>query len=133
MKIIRGTIFGGIFYFFLGWVVYGMLLMDFFSSGMNQCLQRPMGDMVWWAIILSNLIAALFLTLFLYWSKARGIVEGLLTGALFGFLFAGMINFSFWSMTNMFSSLGMLFADMAVSIAVFALTGMVIVLTWGKK
>lgn len=133
MKIIRGTIFGGIFYFFLGWVVYGMLLMDFFTSGMNQCLQRPMGDMVWWAIIVSNLFATLFLTLFLYWSKTRGVVEGLLRGALFGFLFAGMINFSFWSMTNMFSNLTMLFADMGTSIAVFALTGMVIVLTWGRK
>jgi hypothetical protein len=133
MKIIRGTIFGGIFYFFLGWVVYGILLMDFFSSGLNQCLNRPMGDMVWWAIIVSNLFAALFLTLFLYWSKAKGMIDGLLTGALFGFLFAGMLNFSYWSMTNMFSNLGMLFADMAISIAVFALTGAFIVLTWGKK
>ena len=89
--------------------------------------------MVWWAIIVSNLFATLFLTLFLYWSKTRGVVEGLLRGALFGFLFAGMINFSFWSMTNMFSNLTMLFADMGTSIAVFALTGMVIVLTWGRK
>jgi hypothetical protein len=133
MKIIRGTIFGGIFYFFLGWVVYGMLLMDFFTSGLNQCLSRPMGDMVWWAMIASNLFATLFLTLFLYWSKAKSIVEGLLTGALFGFLFAGMINLSYWSMTTMFSSFTMLLADMAVSIAVFALTGMIVVLTWGKK
>lgn len=133
MKIIRGTIFGGIFYFFLGWVVYGMLLMDYYSTGMSQALNRPEGDMVWWAMIVSNLSAALLLTLILYWSKAKGIIDGLVKGALFGFLFACMINLSFLSMTTMFSSAAVLITDLLVSAGVFALTGLVITATWGKQ
>ena len=80
MKILRGTLFGGITYFFLGWLVYGFLLMDFFSSRSNMCANRPEGEMIWWAIIVSNLLAALFLTLFLDRGKAGGIVDGLNTG-----------------------------------------------------
>ena len=69
MKILRGTIFGGISNFLLGWVIYGILLMGFLSANMNQCAARP-DEMIWWALILSNLSAALLLTLFLKWFGA---------------------------------------------------------------
>jgi len=133
MKILRGTIFGGIAYFLLGWLVYGIILMDFFSASMNQCANRPAGDMVWWAIILSNLVGGLLLTLILNWSKAKGVIDGLKTGCLFGALFASMIDFSFWSMTTMYNNIGQLLIDIVVSAAVFAVVGLVIVLTWGKE
>ena len=31
MKILRGTLFGGIAYFLIGWLVYGVLLYNFFA------------------------------------------------------------------------------------------------------
>ena len=133
MKILRGTLFGGIAYFLLGWLVYGILLMDFFSSRTNMCANRPEGEMIWWAIILSNLLAALFLTLFLDRGKARTILDGLKTGAIFGALFTATIDFSFWSMTTMYSNIGALLVDILLSTVVFAIVGLVIVLTWGKE
>ena len=132
MKILRGTLFGGISYFFLGWLVYGILLMDYFSSRTNMCANRPGGEMIWWAIILSNLLAALFLTLFLDRGKARTILDGLKTGAIFGALFTATIDFSFWSMTSMYSSLAPLLVEIIVSTVLYAIIGMIIVLTWGK-
>ena len=133
MKILRGTLFGGIVYFLIGWLVYGILLMDFFSANMNQCAARPAGDMIWWAIIVSNFSAALLLTLILKWSGAKGILDGLKTGALFGFLFALTIDLSSWSMTTMYSKFGVLVADVAVSTVVLGILGMAIVLLWGKE
>jgi len=133
MKILRGTVVGGIVYFFLGWLVYGILLMDYFSAGMNQCLSRPEGDMVWWALIVSNLAAALLLTLMLRWSGAKGIADGLKTGAIFGFLYALIVDMSFLSMTTMYNNNGSLVADLIASTFVFAVTGMIIVLLWGKE
>jgi len=133
MKILRGTIFGGIFYFLLGWLVYGILLMDYFMASTNQCANKPDGEMIWWAIIVSNLLAALLLTLILNWSKARGVIDGLIKGAIFGALFTAIIDLSFWSMTTMYSSLVTILVETAVSAVVFALMGMVIVLTWGKE
>jgi len=133
MKILRGTLFGGIVYFLIGWLVYGILLMNFFSANMNQCAARPEGDMVWWSIILSNFTAALLLTLILKWSGAKGILDGLKTGALFGLLFALTIDLSSWSMTTMYSNFGLLVAEVAISTLLLGIIGMVIVLLWGKE
>ena len=133
MKILRGTIFGGIAYFLLGWLFWGILFMDYMSANMNKCTSRPEGEMIWWAIILSNMVAALLLTLILSWSKAYGFIDGLKKGALFGVLFASIIDFSTWSMTTMYNNLGTIMIDILVTTVVLAVVGMIIVLTWGKE
>ena len=133
MKILRGTVFGGITYFLLGWLVWGILLMDFFSANMNQCTSRTDGQIVWWAIILSNLVFALLLTLILHWAKAKTIIDGLKIGALFGLLYGSALAFSFWSMSTMYLNAGAMVTDILVSTVVMAVIGLVIVLTWGKE
>lgn len=132
MKILRGTLFGGVAYFLIGWLVYGILLYNFFSPMTNTCSNRPEGEMVWWAMILSNLLIALFLTLFLKWSGARGIVDGLKTGALFGALFTATIDLSLYSMTTMYKTLLPVLIETVASAVVMSVVGMIIVLTWGK-
>lgn len=132
MKILRGTIFGGISYFLLGWLVYGILLMGFLSTNMNQCAART-DEMIWWAIILSNFTAALLLTLFLKWFGAKGIIDGLKIGALFGSLYAATVALSSWSMTTMYTGLSALIVDIIASTVLFAIIGIIIVLTWGKE
>ncbi|MFZ2285350.1 MAG: hypothetical protein WAV93_00015 [Bacteroidales bacterium] len=133
MKILRGTIFGGIVYFLLGWLVWGILLMDFFSANMNQCANRPGNEMVWWAIILSNLLMALLLTLIMHWARAKTIVDGLKYGAIFGLLYGSAIAVSYWSTTTMYLRAGAVVVDIIVSTVVMAIIGLVIVLTRGKE
>ena len=89
--------------------------------------------MVWWAIILSNLVMALLLTLILNWAKAKTIIDGLKYGVLFGLLFGSGIAFSYWSMSTMYLNAGAMVTDILVSTAVMAVLGVVIVLTWGKE
>ena len=133
MKILRGTIFGGIVYFLMGWLVYGILLMNFLTANMNQCASKPAADMAWWAIIASNLVTALFLTLFLKGSGASGIADGLKTGAIFGILLSLGFDLSSWSMTTMYKNFGSLVADVVISGLVLAIVGMIIVMLWGKE
>jgi hypothetical protein len=133
MRILRGTLFGGILYFLLGWLIWGILLMNFMSANMNTCANRPAEEMIWWSIILSNLVAGLLLTLILNWSKAKKVTDGLKIGAVFGLLYAAIVDFSFWSMTTIYSSLTVLIVDLLVTTVVFGIVGMVIVLTWGKE
>ncbi len=133
MKIIRGTFFGGIAYFLIGWLVWGILLMDFYTANFNQCSGRPEMEMIWWALIVSNLSIALLLTLFLKWSGAKGIVDGLKTGALFGFLYAFTLDLGFYSMTTMFNNFTAIVVDIVVNTLVMAVLGLIIVLTWGKE
>ena len=133
MKILRGTVFGGIAYFFLGWLIYGILFMEFFSASMNQCANRPDGDIVWWALLVSNFSAALLLTIILNGFNAQKLVDGLKTGAMFGVLFAAIVGFSNFSMTSLYGHIGSLLVDIILSTVMFTIVGMVIVLTWGKQ
>lgn len=130
MKILRGTIFGGIAYFLMGWLVWGMLLMDYYTANFNQCSNRP--EMILWAMFISNLTMALLLTLFLKWSGARGIVDGLKTGAIFGFLYSFSLDVGFYSMTTMYNNFTALIVDVVVNTLVMAVLGLIIVLLWGK-
>jgi hypothetical protein len=133
MKILRGTIFGGIAFFLLGWLVYGILLMDFVSANSNQCAARPNMEMIWWALILSNLLLALLLTLILNWSGAKGIMDGLKTGAIFGLILGLSMDLSLYSMTITYNGLTLLVVDVLVYTVMMAITGLVIVLLWGKE
>jgi hypothetical protein len=132
MKILRGTIVGGIASFLLGWLIYGVLLMDYMTANTNQCAARPMNEMIWWAMIVSSFLSALLLTLILKWSGAKLFTDGLKTGAVFGILFASCIDLSFWSMTTMYKNFGFLVVDVVASTLMMALIGMGIVLWWGK-
>jgi hypothetical protein len=133
MKILRGTVFGGIAYFLLGWLVYGIILMNYFSTTTNQSIMKPDNEMVWWAMIVSNLAAALLLTLILDWAKAKSLVDGFVKGAVFGALLTITIDLSFWSMTTMYSMLSTIVIETLVATVVFGVIGSVIVLTWGKN
>jgi len=132
MKILRGTVFGGIAFFLLGWLVWGILLMDFSMNNYDQSIYLPEDEMVWWALILSNLILALFLTLFMKWGGAKTVLDGIKYGAIFGALYALSIDLGFFSMTHMIFNVSAILVDTLAYILVTGLTGLVIVLTWGK-
>jgi hypothetical protein len=133
MKILRGTVFGGIAYFVLGWVVYGIFLMDYMMNNFNQSMARADGVMIWWAIIAASLILGLLLTLFLKWSGAKGVAGGLKIGLLFGFLMGLSIDLANYSMTTMFNNFTALIVDVMIWSIITAIMGLVIVLTWGKE
>jgi hypothetical protein len=132
MRILRGTLVGGISFFLLGWLVYGILLMDLMMGYYNTSLNRPETEMIWWAILLSNFITGLMLTIALKWSGATDAVNGLKIGALFGFLLSLGYNLSMYSMTTMFNSFMGLVIDVLVFTVLMAVIGMLIILLWGK-
>lgn len=132
-KIIKGTLIGTIVFFLLGFLVYGILLADFMAANYNRCNNRPDTEMVWWAIVVSNLAMAFLLTLFLKWSNSKVWTDGLKIGALYGFLLGTGIDLSFYSMTTMFNNFSALIIDVAVNTVLMAIVGIIIVLLWGKE
>ncbi len=132
MKVLRGTLFGGIAFFFLGWLVWGMLLMDFSKTNYNQTIYLPDEGMIWWAMIASNLVLALLVTLALNWAGAKTIVDGLKLGALVGGLYALTTDLGMYSMTTVILNVTAVVVDTLAYAAVTAVTGLIIVLTWGK-
>jgi len=132
MKILRGTVAGGIVFFLLGWLVYGVLLMNYMTANMNQCAARPMQEMIWWAMIASSLLTGLLLTMVLKWAGAKAILDGLKTGAVFGVLLASGMDLGFWSMTKMYNNFAVMVVDVVVYTLMMSVVGMLIVLLWGK-
>ena len=134
-KILLGGIVGGVVFFFLGWLIYGMLLADFIESHGNSCAMRPMEEFIWWAMIASNLFSALLLAIIFSWSNTAGFAGGLKTGAIVGLLVGLSIDLSFYSMSTMLSDMTALLVDILVYTVTTALAGGVIawVMTMGKK
>ncbi|WP_297097630.1 hypothetical protein [uncultured Draconibacterium sp.] len=133
MKILRGTIFGGIAFFFLGWLFWGILLMDFSANNYNPDFYLKDNEMVWWALILSNLTYSLLQTLFLKWGKAKKWIDGLKIGILFGGLYALTTDLAIYSMTNILLNVWAVIVDALAYAVITGLMGIVIVLTWGKS
>ena len=133
MKIIRGTVFGGIAFFFLGFLMWGLALASTMESMFDGTLNRPDDGMIWWAMIASNLFLALFLTLFLKWGSVKNWMGGLKGGAMFGGLYALSVDLGIYSMTTMINDLSGVALDVVAYVVVAALSGAIIVLTWGKK
>ena len=133
MKIIRGTIFGGIAFFLLGWLVWGILLMDFSKTNYNQSIYLPENEMIWWAMIVSNLVLSLLVTLILNWAGVKSITDGLKIGAITGALYAFSVDLGMYSMTNVILNLTAVVVDTLAYALVTGIVGLVIVLTWGKE
>ena len=134
-KILLGGIAGGVSFFLLGWLIYGVLLMNFTMANYNQCSMRPMEEMVWWAMILSNLAFGFLLSLICSWSNTTRLIDGAKVGAIIGLLLALSIDLSFYSMSTMFSNLKAIFVDIIAYTVMTAIVGAVVgwVLGMGKK
>ncbi|MFV0592538.1 MAG: hypothetical protein ACK5M7_14215 [Draconibacterium sp.] len=130
---IEGTIFGTITFFLLGWLVWGILLMDFSMNNYNQSIYLSEDQMIWWALILSNIALALLYTLILNWANATTMLDGIKITATIGGLYALSIDLGYYSMTTVILNVSAIVVDALAYILISALTGLVIMLTWGKK
>ncbi len=134
-KILLGGIAGGIAFFFLGWVIYGMLLADFMASHGNQCAMRPMEEFIWWAMIVSNILGGILLAVILSWAGKSGLTEGLKVGAIVGILLGLSMDLNFYSMTIMFLDISGMIVDVISYTVMSAIGGAVVgwVMGMGKK
>jgi hypothetical protein len=134
-KFLIAGLAGGVFYFFLGWLVYGVLLMDFYESNTIHYdgLNREMPIM--WMLALSNLFMGYFLAyIFDSWAKISTLRDGFFAGLIVGLFTSIIYDLSFLSMMNLMNT-RMTLVDIIVSGLVLGLVGAVVgwVLGTGKK
>jgi hypothetical protein len=124
-KFLIGGIAGGIVYFILGWLVYGMLLRDFMKSSIDG-IDR--GDsMIFWSLILGNLLLGCLLSYVINRTGAASVSDGLGTGAVIGLLFAAGFDLIMYGTTNLIS-LSQVAADVAAFTVISAIAGAVVAL-----
>ena len=136
-KFIIGTLVGGIAFFFLGYLIYGVALANFFSqhSIAVSGSMKTMNEIVWWALILGNLASGALLTyIFLKLANINSFGSGARTGAAIGFFMSlSMVLIRF--ATENGSDLTATFTDVLVQTVMTAIAGGIIaaVLGMGKK
>jgi hypothetical protein len=130
-KILLGGIAGGIAFFLLGWLIYGVLLMDYTTTNYNQCAARPMAEMIWWAMILSNLALGFLIAIVFIWSNTNGVMAGAKVAGVLGLLMSVSYDFSIYSMSSMFPKLTAVFVDIFAYTFMTVITGIVVVLVMG--
>jgi len=135
-KFLVGGIIGGIVFFLLGYLIYGMLLMDFMSSnaGTATGVMKTESEMVWWALIAGNLFSGLALSYVLNKAGVNSASAGAITGAVFGLLICAAFDLTMFGTSNIYSMNGML-VDICASTVMSAIVGGVIgwYLGMGKK
>lgn len=120
---IIGTLVGGVMFFILGALIYGMLLMSFMEENTNASLWRAPEDMIWGAMILSNFIWAYFLTMVFNWSATTGFPQGMQRGLLLGLVSGLAIDLGLYSNSTYFNSLTPALVDVIAVSVMTAITG----------
>lgn len=136
-KMLISGIAGGIAAFFAGWIIYGMLLMDFMAqnSGTATGVMRANTEMVWWALIAGNLFTGiLYSYIFNRWANIGTLSAGLSAGAIIGLLMAAAFDLTMYGTSNILALNGV-WVDIAASAVLGAITGAVVgwVNGMGKK
>jgi hypothetical protein len=136
-KFLIGTLVGGIVFFLLGYLFYGLALVSFFNqhSLAPAGSMKTMGEFAWWALILGNLANAALLTyVFQKIGSINSFGSAARTAAAIGFLMAlsyAMIRFAVENSMDITGTL----TDVVVATVMSAIAGGIIgvVLGMGKK
>lgn len=134
-KRILATLAGFVVFFLLGWLIYGMLMMDFYmnNAGTATGVQRGESDMVWWALVLGNVLQSYFLVyIFGNWAKVTTFAGGMKAGATIGFILGLAFDLTMYGTTNI-SNLTATLVDPLVSTVMMGVTGGVIGAVLGRK
>lgn len=103
MKTLLIGLAGGIVVFLTGFLVYGILMMEYFSSNTPNIPNLTKDPMEIWATGLGNIVWGILLSYIIAISGIKSGAKGALSGALIFFLFSLGTNIVFYSQYNIFT------------------------------
>jgi hypothetical protein len=132
---IMATLAGFVVLFMLGWLLYGMLLMDFFSTNAGSAtgVQKTEDEMVWWALILGNVLQAYLLVyIFGKWANITTFAGGLQGGAMIGLILGYAYDLIMYGTANIMNLTAAL-VDPLIAAVMMGVAGGVIGWVLGRK
>jgi hypothetical protein len=126
-KFLIGGLVGGVIYFFLGYLLYGKLLSDFFhnNAGTATGVDRAMDQFQWWSLILGNVLSGCLLSYVFVKSNVSSAGSGLVTGLVIGLLSSASYDFVSYGVTNLMSTTGVL-GDVGTFTLMSAIAGAIV-------
>lgn len=125
-KLFVSGIAGGITYFFLGFLFYGVLFVNETVSNVAG-VNRQMNEMVWWSLSLGSLLYGILVAFVIGKSNVTKVASGLTTSAILGLLVSSSYDFTMYANTNILTP-KMLVFDIVLSTVMVAITGVVVTL-----
>src|SRR4051794_32885032 len=133
-KFFIGTLAGGIAFFLVGYLIYGLALSGFFigHSTAASGSMKQMNEIVWWALILGNFSSAALLSyVFLKLGNIGSFGSGAGTGAAIGFFVTFSMDMIRYATANTLDLTGTI-VDVLVGIVMYAIVGGLIGAIIGK-
>jgi hypothetical protein len=133
-KLILGSLAGGLAYFLLGYLCYGLLLKDFFANNAGSAtgVMRGADELVWWALILGDLFMGCLLASVFGKAGITSAGTGATWGFVIGLLFSLAIRLIMYGTTNMMT-LKSVAAGIVVSAVISTIAGAVVGLVLGMS
>lgn len=125
-KTLLAGLVGGVTYFAMGFIIFGLVLGEDFMKNNFSCT-RASEDMVWWAMIASQILSGLLLAMVFDWSNTSGFMKGLVRATIFGIVYWLAVDLGFYSMYDIYiNGLTTVAIDVFTGVAMIAVTGGVV-------
>ena len=124
--IVAGLI-GGIVFFLLGWLVWGILLMDMMSGYSNAACMKPEAEMNMAFLIIANLLwGSAFAYILSNWSGQINFSKGATAGAIISIIIGVAYDLYSLAMTTMMTSTTPVLINIGANLVVGGIAGGII-------
>lgn len=131
-RFIVGTVVGGVALYILGYVIWDILLADFYAANAGSATGVSKDPQVLWAVCVGTLAYAALITLAIGTrSVSASIVDGVKIGAVVGLLLWLTVDMIFFGITNM-STITIALVDPLLELVRAGVGGAVIAAVIGK-
>lgn len=130
-NLLIGGIVGGILFFLLGWLIYGILLKDYMAHNTGKIGDVSRANMEYIYLIAGCFLEGLILAYVFDKANVKSFSGGMVTGGIVGFLFIGSFDLSVYATTLVYSKHSMM-ADIVAYTLMFAIAGAIIGMIMGK-
>lgn len=130
-KILLAGIAGGVIFFLLGWLFYGILFMNFMSENAGSATGVAKEPMLIWALALGDLCWGFLLAVvFGCWTEIRTWLAGAKAGAIIGLLTGAGTDFMIYGTSNLYNCTALI-VDVIIMVVMTAISGAVVALILG--
>ncbi len=131
-KTIIAIVVGSISAFLLGWLVWGILLADYYKANMIEYPGMMIDPPILWAIFISNIVGTTLLAWLFGKMNVNSMMGGFQAGAIIYFFIALSYSLMFYSMMNWYANTTVMIVDVIVNAVFGGIIGAIVGMMMGR-